>query len=86
MIDEHKKILSDLHKGVSLSEEHKIKLRATKGAAASSILQIDINEIIIAEYESAAEAARRTGVERRNICSVCAQQRKTAGGYRWRYA
>ena len=37
-------------------------------------------------YESAAEAARATKIERANISACCAGRLKSAGGYKWRYA
>ena len=36
-------------------------------------------------YSSAHEADRQTGVCYQNITKVCRRERKTAGGYHWRY-
>lgn len=41
---------------------------------------------LIARYESISEAARQTGVEKKNISACCNGKRKSAGGYKWRYA
>lgn len=54
------------------------------------VLQIK-DGIIIAEYKSASEAERQTGVKRCNICNVCrnycwnGHHARTAGGYEWRW-
>ena len=40
---------------------------------------------IICEFGSILEASRGTGVNHKNICSVCKGLRKHAGGYEWRY-
>lgn len=84
--EKHIKALIARHKGVPLSQEHIQKLRDAKAALVSSIAQIDSNGNEIAVFPSASEASRVTGVERRNICSVCAGERQRAGGFRWRYA
>ena len=51
-----------------------------------AIFQIDFNNNIIEEHYSASQASRTTGINRGNISSVCLGKRKTAGGYKWRYA
>ena len=40
---------------------------------------------IIAEYESATEASRVTGIQQSDITRVCQGKRKTAGGFCWSY-
>ena len=37
-------------------------------------------------YKSAADAHRRTGVQRTSIRKVCKGEIKEAGGYKWRYS
>lgn len=49
------------------------------------VLQYDLHNNLIAAFESAAEAARQTGVNGRSIGMVCHGQRRTAGGYIWRF-
>ena len=39
----------------------------------------------IAEFESAYEAMRKTGVHQQNISSCCSGKRKTAQGYTWKH-
>lgn len=43
------------------------------------------NGNVIGEYESAADAHRKTGICRQNISKCCSGTLKTAGGYCWRY-
>ena len=37
-------------------------------------------------FVSASDAGRKTGIKITNICSVCRKIRKTAGGFKWKYA
>ena len=41
---------------------------------------------LIAEFPSMAEARRVTGINRRHISSCCLGNRKSTGGYIWKYA
>lgn len=49
------------------------------------VLQLSLNDEIIAEYPSLIEAERITGVKFGSISNVCRNKTKTAGGYKWRY-
>ena len=51
---------------------------------AKAVAQIK-NGIIVAEYDSAASAARATGYNRGFVCTCCRGERKQAHGYEWRY-
>lgn len=48
------------------------------------VLQIQDNKII-AEFYGTFEAARQTGIERSSISKCCRCERKSAGGYQWKY-
>lgn len=51
------------------------------------ILQIDkVTKEIIREWGSAMEAQREGGYEQSNVTKCCKGERKTSGGYIWRYA
>lgn len=54
-------------------------------ALSKTVLQFDKNSNFINEYPSVRDAERKTGIYQQNICSVCRGERKTAGGYIWRY-
>lgn len=48
------------------------------------VLQCSLDNEVVAEYASATEAFRITGI--RHITDACVGTAKTAGGYKWRYA
>lgn len=50
-----------------------------------AVCQYDLQMNFIAEYKSAREAERKTGIDSRNICAVCKYRAHTAGGYIWLY-
>lgn len=51
------------------------------------IYQIDINtNQIIKKFDSMASAGRKLQVNTGHICQVCKDKRKTAYGYKWKYA
>lgn len=66
--------------GRKLSDKTKEKLRKSN---VKPVLQYDLKGIFLAEYFSAQEAKRVTGIS--NISSCCRKEIKTAGGYIWRY-
>ena len=49
------------------------------------VLQLSINGELIAEYSSIHEAGRQTGCNNCSICNCCKGNRKSAGGFIWRY-
>ena len=87
--EDTKRKISESHIGITFSEEHKRKMsEAHKGkiyANTKPILQFSKNGELIAEYSSLIEASRQTGFYQSNICKCCKGNRKSAGGYIWRY-
>ena len=63
---------------------YRVLKRKTNGKA---ICQYDLNNYFIKEYESACVASRETGICRGSINDCCRQRknRKTAGGFIWKY-
>lgn len=49
------------------------------------IIQLDINDIIIKEWESITEAANFLKLHRANITLVCNGKRNLCGGFKWKY-
>lgn len=47
------------------------------------VIQLDLNDNVLNEFESMVQAEQETGVSRRNISSCCNGKRKSAGGYKW---
>lgn len=78
---------SDMLKWQKEHPDEMLKMRRANAAKASEARKkkvqcIETNEI----FESASEAARKTPkTSQSKICMVCRGQRKTCGGYHWRY-
>ena len=88
--EETKKLLSELQTGEKhpfygkhLSEEHKKSISKSKGV--NGIIQFSKEGKVIAEYPSEMEACRHTGCDNSNISKCCKGERKSTGGYIWRY-
>ena len=59
----------------------------TKRAAeklSRKVIQLDLNDNVLNEFESMGQAERETGVPSGNISRCCNGERKSAGGYKWR--
>ena len=98
--DETKKKISEAHTGKHLSEEHKKKISESKtgkhlsketrrkmseNRPSKQVIQFSKSGELIAEYPSAREAERQTGCYNENICLCCKGERKSCGGYIWKY-
>ena len=57
------------------------KMAITQGRP---VIQLN-NGNVVEEFYSTQEASRQTGVPQANIYKVCVGERKTAGGYEWRF-
>ena len=59
----------------------------TSSPKPKAILQLDLNNNIVATFNSASEAATILGIKnlRSKICLCCCGKQKTAGGYIWKY-
>jgi hypothetical protein len=51
-----------------------------------AVQQLDDNGNVIAEFPSATEASRQTGIQQSCISRCCNRLQKVAGGYRWQFA
>lgn len=49
------------------------------------VVQLDLNNNYINQFESQKQAQEQTGVLYNHIGQVCKGQRKTAGGYKWKF-
>lgn len=52
----------------------------------SKVLQLDMNGNYIKTFNSMTDASLETGAMNANISNVCRGLRKSAGGYKWKYA
>lgn len=50
----------------------------------SAVQQFDLNNNLIASFNSITEAARETGVSAKGISEVCRGRNKTAGNFKWK--
>lgn len=57
-----------------------------KSAVAKKINQYDLNNNFIKTWSSFAEIEKHLKINDSNVLSCCKHNRKTAGGYIWRYA
>ncbi len=48
------------------------------------VIQLDLNDGVLSEFESMVQAERETGVLAGNISNCCNGRSKSAGGYKWR--
>ena len=65
------------------SEESKKRISESMGV--NGILQFSKDGEFIAEYPSIKEAERQTGCHNQSICQCCKGNRKSAGGFIWKY-
>lgn len=82
--EETKRKISETKKGKKRPID---AVRRTSEKLSKSVMQIDIvtNETI-AVYKSMTEAVESTGCYKPNIIECCKKRRKTAGGFKWKYA
>jgi len=78
--DETKNKISESHIGLKHTEESKIKIG---DASKKPVIQTNKDYSFIAEYNSAVDAYKNTGVFNTNISQCCRNERKTAGGFCW---
>lgn len=63
-----------------------VKISSTQKMLSKPVIMIDkTTNKIIQTFPSAIEAGRQTGIGHSHISSVCRGERKTAGGYVWKY-
>ena len=67
--------------------EEWVKQVQPKAALASQVkvAQYDLNDNLIAIFDSQREASEKTGTCRSSITRCCTGNRKTAGGFKWKY-
>lgn len=93
LTEDHKRKISESHKGKKMSQEHMEKLwNSTRGRHLSTehkakiskpVLKFSKNGVFIEEFTSVIEAERQTSCS--NVSEVCKGKRKTTGGFIWKY-
>lgn len=79
--ERHSKLMSEIYK----SEELRNRERGKNNPRAQGVKQFDLNGNFIAEYETITKASQKTGVNLSRISDVARGNRKTAGGYLWKF-
>ena len=74
----HNKHLLSSWKNKKHSLETKLKL-------SKKVYQIDINNNLLTEFTSLSKASKSTKIDISSIVKCCKNQRKSAGGFVWRY-
>lgn len=84
-----RKNLSEKHKGKVLSLSTRLKMSMIQqekmNKYAKKVLQYDLDDNFIAEYNSLKEASKKTGIGKGDICKCCNGKRDTAKGFKWKY-
>lgn len=62
-----------------------ILARSTSGERCKAVEQLSLCGVFIKEFISLSEAGRIAGVEFKNISACCLGDRKTSGGFKWRF-
>lgn len=83
---EYRERHSKLMKEIYSSEELRDKERGSKNPRAQGIKQFNLDGIFIKEYETITQASKETGVGIARISDVARGNRKTAGGYIWKFS
>ena len=68
-------------------KENNIHGTRTKRVAeklSQKVIQLDLNDNVLNEFESMKQAERETGIPNGSISSCCNGKLKSAGGYKWR--
>lgn len=79
---ETKRRISESNRGKKRSEETKRRISEAKSIP---VIQLTIDLLPVREWNSARAAADALSIQAGHISKVCKKQRKTAGGYVWRY-
>lgn len=73
------------NKGKKLSLEYRIKLSKSKDEMKRKVLQYDLNNNLIREFESRAAAIKECNLNRGTLGKVLKGKGKSCGGFIWKY-
>lgn len=85
---------SVVNKGIPMSEEQRLLvskrckeayLNGRINPQRKAVYQLDLDDNIIAEFGSMADADKATGINFRYISKCCNNKCETAGGYKWKF-
>jgi hypothetical protein len=85
--EDRRKAQSDLMKNLNNNPDIiKKKTNALHKWCDKAVQQLDDHSNVIAEFASATEASRQTGIQQSCISRCCNRLQKVAGGYHWQFA
>lgn len=84
--EETKRKIGNSHRGYKPTQETLVKLKLSHLNKGGNPVKMLSGSTLIAVFVTAAEAQRATGISATHICACCRNERKTAGGYVWKYA
>lgn len=82
-----KERMSETHKGMKLTEEHKRKIgeKLTNGRRSKTVIQYDLNGNFIREFPSTNEIQRQLGYSQGHISKCCNGKLKQIYGFKWQF-
>jgi|TARA_R110002020_G_scaffold103640_3_gene242859 group I intron endonuclease len=67
------------------SYQYKEPFVPNSDARTKEVIQMDVEDKVIAEFKSVAEAAISSGANRSSIAKCCRNEYKSASGFKWKY-
>jgi len=77
--------VNQTYKGFYWSYDYKIPYKPHKDERRKVVIQYDLKENLLAEYNSVSEASEKSGFSKSCIAKVCREERSTSGGFIWKY-
>ena len=63
---------------------HGTRTKRVAEKLSQKVIQLDLNDNVLNEFESIKQAEQKTGIDASSISNCCNGKRKSAGGYKWR--
>jgi hypothetical protein len=63
---------------------HGTRIKRASEKCFKKVIQLDLNDNVLNEFESIKQAGQETGASASHISSCCNGKRKSAGGFKWR--
>jgi len=70
----------------NVEKGHEDRKNGINNKISKAVIQMDLDGSEIEMFHSHRVASRKTGIDRWNISKCCTDNRKTAGGYKWKHA
>lgn len=89
ILEDTRRIMSESNKGKKPSEDTRKKMseaQLNRPDHSKWVIKLSLNNEILHFYPSISQAERETGINHANISTCCRGERKSAGGFTWKYA